>query len=97
MSSGSFRREDIVRLLADLEARLHARGVALDIQVVGGAALLLHGLIDRGTGDIDARYKSAAAVEQVAREMAVEYALPADWINSRDGVPPGRCDLDGRP
>ena len=83
MSSGSFRREDIVRLLVDLEVRLNARGVALNIQIVGGAALLLHGLIERATGDIDARYASAAAVEQVAREMAVEYSLPPDWINSR--------------
>lgn len=83
MRPSGFRLEDIIGLLADLEARLNTRGVALDIQIVGGAALLLHGLIDRATGDIDARYASAATVEQVAREMAVDFSLPADWLNSR--------------
>lgn len=83
MSPRGFRRQDIVGLLAELEARRVTRGVALEIQVVGEAALLLHGLIDRATGDIDARYSSASTVEQVAWEMAVEFSLPADWINSR--------------
>nr|WP_286139814.1 DUF6036 family nucleotidyltransferase [Arthrobacter sp. Rue61a] len=39
-----------------MEARLGTRGVTLDIQIVGGAALLLHGILDRATSDIDARY-----------------------------------------
>ncbi|XKH53547.1 hypothetical protein LG284_00445 [Citricoccus nitrophenolicus] len=37
-----------------MEERLATRGVTLDIQIVGGAALLLHGVLARATGDIDA-------------------------------------------
>ncbi|MFI8413877.1 DUF6036 family nucleotidyltransferase [Paeniglutamicibacter gangotriensis] len=85
MRPSGFRLEDIIGLLADLEARLNTRGVALDIQIVGGAALLLHGLIDRATGDIDARYASAATVEQVARKrrhgwpLRVALRPPFSW------------------
>ncbi|MFJ6419283.1 DUF6036 family nucleotidyltransferase [Paeniglutamicibacter sp. NPDC091659] len=83
MSFPEFRTERIVELLDELERRLAARGVALNIQIVGGAALLLHGLLDRSTEDIDARYASAPAVEEVAREMAVAYGLPVGWLNSK--------------
>ena len=75
MNAGSFRREEIINLLSELESRLSELGIYLHIQIVGGAALLLHGLIDRATDDIDARYNNAQIVERVAREMAVEYGL----------------------
>jgi hypothetical protein len=83
MSAPEFRKERIVELLDELERRLADRGVALNIQIVGGAALLLHGLLDRSTEDIDARYTSAPVVEEVTREMAAEYGLPAGWLNSK--------------
>ncbi|ABK05583.1 hypothetical protein Arth_4413 (plasmid) [Arthrobacter sp. FB24] len=76
-----FRRADVIDLLREVESRLASRGVALDIQVVGGAALLLHGVLDRATGDIDARYTSAEIVEEVAADMAREYGLPPKWLN----------------
>lgn len=77
----SFRRADVIDLLREVEVRLAARGIALDIQIVGGTALLLHGVLDRATGDIDARYASADVVEEVAADMAHEYGLPAKWLN----------------
>lgn len=55
--------------------------MTLDIQIVGGAALLLHGVLDRATGDIDARYASGEAVEEVAADIARQYGLPAKWLN----------------
>ena len=76
-------RQLVIELLAELERRLANRGVALDIQIVGGAALLLHGLIDRATDDIDARYRSSAIVDAVASEMVDDYGLPEKWLNSR--------------
>jgi len=82
MSEG-FDKEAIIRLLQDLERRLAAEGVELLIQVLGGAALLMHGLLDRSTEDIDALYESAEAVERVAREMARDYNLPENWLNAR--------------
>ena len=77
----SFRRAEVIDLLREVEARLATRGVALDIQIVGGAALLLHGVLDRATGDIDARYASGDVVEEVAAGMAREYGLPPKWLN----------------
>jgi hypothetical protein len=77
-----FLREEVIRLLAELEDRLQGRGVALDIQIVGGAALLLHGLIDRATADIDARYGSTLVVDEIVAQMAEEYGLPGRWLNS---------------
>ncbi|WP_422390129.1 DUF6036 family nucleotidyltransferase [Arthrobacter sp. N1] len=70
-------------LLEELEARLNDRGVQMDIQIVGGAALLLHNLLDRATEDIDARYQSAEVVDAVVDEMALDYGLPKQWLNSR--------------
>ena len=76
-----FRRDDVVELLREVEARLAARGVTLDIQIVGGAALLLHGVLDRATGDIDARYTPGDIVDEVAADMAREYGLSPKWLN----------------
>ncbi|MDJ0318981.1 DUF6036 family nucleotidyltransferase [Pseudarthrobacter sp. PS3-L1] len=82
MTAGrDFRCEDVVQLLREVEARRTTRGVALDIQIVGGAALLLHGVLDRATGDIDAQYASSDIVEEVAAGMAAEYGLPPNWLN----------------
>lgn len=76
-----FRRDDVVELLRELEARLATRGLTLDIQIVGGAALLLHGVLDRATGDIDARYTPGDIVDEVAADMARDYGLPPKWLN----------------
>lgn len=76
-------REDVVQLLDELETRLQDRGIALHVQIVGGAALLLHNLVDRATADIDARYESADVVDAVVAEMARDYGLPDRWLNNR--------------
>ena len=54
MSGSGLRRDRVVELLAELERRLAERGLSVKIRVVGGSALLLHGLIDRATENIDA-------------------------------------------
>ncbi|GAA1115512.1 DUF6036 family nucleotidyltransferase [Arthrobacter flavus] len=82
MSRPGLESADVLRLLADLEDRLSKRGVALDIQIVGGAALLLHRIIDRATDDIDAQYASAIIVDEVVEEMAAVFGLPSKWLNS---------------
>lgn len=75
------RRDDVAELLRELEALLEVRGVRLDIQIVGGAALLLHGVLDRATSDIDARYADEDVVEEVAAEMALRHGLSPAWLN----------------
>lgn len=82
MSTGNIHREDIIMFFSELESKLNTLGVLLQFQIVGGIAQLLHRLIDRTAGDIDARYNSAHLVEQVAREMSNEYGLVADRLNS---------------
>ncbi|BCW60547.1 hypothetical protein StoSoilB20_38940 [Arthrobacter sp. StoSoilB20] len=82
MTVFEFRRDDVVELLREVEARLEARGITLNIQIVGGAALLLHGILDRATGDIDARYSPREAVDEVAAAMEQEFDLPPKWLNS---------------
>jgi hypothetical protein len=81
-SGRGFLRDEVIRLLQELENRLRARNVVMDVQIVGGAALLLHGLIDRATADIDARYASAVVVDEIVQQMAEEYGLPGRWLNS---------------
>ncbi|WP_051427585.1 DUF6036 family nucleotidyltransferase [Arthrobacter sp. H20] len=99
MNRPGLESADVLRLLADLEDRLSKRGVALDIQIVGGAALLLHGVIYRATEDIDARYSSAAIVDQVVEEMAAEPGLPSKWLNSNAAahLPEGMAWVAGPP
>lgn len=82
MNEDGFTRDKIVEFLSELERRLAEYDVALDIQIVGGAALLLHGLLDRVTEDIDAKYQSTAVVDEVVAVMAEEYNLPKKWLNS---------------
>ncbi|MFE5836383.1 hypothetical protein [Arthrobacter sp. NPDC056493] len=43
--------------------------------------LLLHGVLDRATRDIDARYAPGDLVDEVADDMAREYGLPPKWLN----------------
>lgn len=49
MTAPGFSRDAILGLLGELDSRLQTRGVAMDIQIVGGAALILHGLLERST------------------------------------------------
>lgn len=91
-----FGIEEIRALLAKLGTRLAARGIDGDIRIVGGAAIAFTGSTRRRTKDIDASYANPAEVEAVAREMAAEYGLPSDWINSSAAawIPPGATWLE---
>lgn len=82
MSGSGLRRNQVVQLLAELQRRMNARGLTADIKVVGGSALLLHGLIDRATEDIDAYYSHQEDVAEVVETMAMDHGLPKKWLNS---------------
>jgi hypothetical protein len=69
-------------LLADLDARLAARGAVAAVYVVGGAALALNGDRAQLTPDIDV-VASETAIWEEAHAMAAEYGLPRSWINDR--------------
>ena len=82
MSGGELTADQIRTLLHELGRRLHARGNHGDIKLVGGAALILQGIGNRPTADIDASYADPAAVNPVVTEMAEDYDLAPDWLNS---------------
>ena len=77
-------REEIVALLTELGARLDARGLEIEVYIVGGAAMLLG--FDRlaVTRDIDALIAPPGVVDDVVAQMATDHGnLPPDWLNDR--------------
>lgn len=76
-------RDALVDLLADLAGRLDARGVTLEIYVVGGTAMVLAYDRDRLTRDIDATWDTAIDVSGEVHAIATERGLPRDWLNDR--------------
>ena len=76
-------RDALVDLLADLAGRLDARGVTLEIYVVGGTAMVLAYDRDRLTRDIDATWDTAIDVSREVTAIATERGLPRDWLNDR--------------
>ena len=80
----------IKALLDQLDARLRTRGIAAELYVVGGAAVLAATGLRRVTRDVDVAYLDPA-VAQEARLLGEEEGLPADWLSSAAGAwaPPG--------
>ena len=88
-------------LLMSLGDHLTVAGVSVAIVVVGGASLVLTGLIERATKDIDiiAQVDESngsamplpavplpPAMEEAIRTVARDFALPADWMNTQVGA-----------
>ena len=82
MSSGELTSTQIHALLEELGRRLQARGIHGDVKLVGGAALILQGIGNRPTADVDASYADKTAVDAVVADMAADYDLAPDWLNS---------------
>ncbi|MFC8304846.1 DUF6036 family nucleotidyltransferase [Specibacter sp. NPDC057265] len=102
MSAGELTGEQILTLLHELSNRLAARGIHGDIKLVGGAALILQGIGNRPTADIDASYGEKTNVNKIVAEMATDYDLASDWLNSNASafIPEGASwialeELDG--
>ena len=100
--------EPLFRGLEALGALLSARNQSYSCVVAGGASLAALGVIDRVTGDVDVlavRDESGIItlappafpkfVATAIREVAREFNLPNDWMNTqmaaglRAGMPPG--------
>ena len=72
----------IRRLLEDLASRAQEAGLSARVLVVGGAAVSFHDPHRRLTADVDAFILPDKVLEEITRDMARTYDLPADWINS---------------
>ncbi|WP_426007394.1 DUF6036 family nucleotidyltransferase [Paenarthrobacter sp. NyZ202] len=82
MSAGEINAAQILALLQELGRRLQQRDIHGDIKLVGGAALILQGIDNRPTADIDASYADKTAVDAVVADMAADYDLAPGWLNS---------------
>ncbi|UVJ41172.1 DUF6036 family nucleotidyltransferase [Arthrobacter sp. CJ23] len=82
MTGGELTAAQIRALLHELGRRLQAVGAHGDVKLVGGAALILQGIGNRPTADIDASYADKTTVDAVVSEMAADYDLAPDWLNS---------------
>lgn len=86
-------RDQIIKLLEELGERLDRRGIAIELYLVGGAAMLLG--FDRlaVTHDLDARISPTGVIDEIVAEMASEHSdLPPNWLN--DAVVPLLPRLD---
>lgn len=82
--SSSLTRDTIVRGLQLLSDRLGQQGVTGEVCLFGGAVMVLAFTARLTTKDVDAVFRPAQVVRTIARELADELRLPADWLN--DGV-----------
>jgi len=94
--------EQADELLAALGEQLAAAGRPYELVVIGGAALLALGFVDRATRDVDllalrtgdeftrpdpVPTELAAAAERVGRD----FGLPRDWLNAGPASMRGHC------
>lgn len=81
---GRLTKADIHRALEALATALPPSGVAAELWIVGGAAIvLLYGARDT-TKDVDAFAMDAvdsSALRAAAATVAAQLGLPADWLN----------------
>ena len=77
-------KTEIIELLTELGARLDARGIEIELYIVGGAAMLLGYDRSSVTRDIDALIVPEGVIDEIVAEMARDRGdLPPDWLNSR--------------
>lgn len=78
------QRDDIVRALTAVGARLSRSGITADLYVVGGAAIAMAYDERRSTRDVDAVFAPKVEVYRAATQVGEELQLPEGWLN--DGV-----------
>lgn len=84
ISNMNMDRENLLNLLKEL-GKVYGSldGPILSLGVCGGAGLILSGLIERTTKDIDAIFPAVwpEKFSEAVQIIAKNYGLPANWIN----------------
>jgi hypothetical protein len=83
-SNSALTRKTIVRALNSLSDELGKQGVTGEICLFGGTVMVLAFTARLSTKDVDALFQPAQSIRELARRIAGEQNLPADWLN--DGV-----------
>jgi len=92
-NGGMFDRPTIKRLIGELGARCAARGLTVEMFLVGGAAMALAYSRERATRDLDAIFEPTMAVYEEARYLADKHGLPPDWLEDAvKGLMPDGAD-----
>ena len=75
-------REELWKLLEELNDRLADQDVHAELYIIGGSAMALGYDEDRTTMDVDCRIgESAHEVHEAAQAIAQEHGLAKDWLN----------------
>jgi hypothetical protein len=86
-------RQDLERILTALGAVLEARGLRYEVVLIGGANLLLRGVIARptkdgdligqrlDTGEVSAMRELPPDLARAVGDVATTYGLAPDWLN----------------
>lgn len=83
-SGSALTREAILRALSSLSDELGRQGVTGELCLFGGTVMMLAFTARVSTKDVDALFQPTSPIRDIARRIAEEQRLPADWLN--DGV-----------
>lgn len=73
--------QDIRELFEALNAELVKKNELAEVGIVGGAVMCLVFDTRAATRDVDAIFKPAALVRELAAKVGAERGLPPDWLN----------------
>jgi hypothetical protein len=82
MPGDQLDRDDLIRGINAVTAKLRAAGQPAGIRIVGGVALALRYFDRRTTADVDAHLQPEQPILKAAAEVADEHGWPQDWLNS---------------
>ena len=83
-AGSTLTRQQILAALQTLSAELGQQAVTGEICLFGGTVMVLAFAARLTTKDVDAIFRPTQAIRELARRIAAEQRLPADWLN--DGV-----------
>jgi len=83
-SASGLSRRAILSAFQSLSDELGQQGVTGEICLCGGAVMVVAFAARLSTKDVDAIFQPAHLVRELARRIAEEQGLPANWLN--DGV-----------